>query len=83
MEDKQVPRTSGAFWAWVPATLLGSMLAGLGIMAYIAVDDPTFALEPDYYDKAVHWDRGQTLLRASEASGLPLVLMVNKPLSMS
>lgn len=61
---------SKSLWAWVPAGLLGSMLAGLGVMTYMATDDPHFALEPNYYDKAVHWDRAQRDQRASEASGL-------------
>jgi nitrogen fixation protein FixH len=50
------------------------MLIGLGSMAYVAIDDPHFALEPDYYDKAVHWDRGQAEARASQALGLKLTL---------
>lgn len=47
----------GRFWAWVPAGLLGSMLLGLGTMAFIASIDPGFALERDYYRKAVGYDR--------------------------
>jgi nitrogen fixation protein FixH len=65
--------TSGAgtsVWAWVPAGLLASMLCGLGLLAYIATDDPHFALEPDYYDKAVHWDRSQSEARESDSSGI-------------
>jgi nitrogen fixation protein FixH len=52
--------------------LLGIMLLGLGSMAYIAADDPGFALEPNYYDKAVHWDRAQAEARASRALGYRL-----------
>jgi hypothetical protein len=33
------------------------MLAGLGVMASIATRDPGFALERDYYQKAVTYDR--------------------------
>jgi nitrogen fixation protein FixH len=50
------------------------MLVGLGTLAYVAIDDPSFALEPDYYDKAVHWDETQAEARASEALGLKLEL---------
>jgi hypothetical protein len=50
---------AGTFWAWFPVVLIVSMLAGLGTMAYIAVDDPGFAVEKDYYQKAVHWDQTQ------------------------
>jgi len=44
-------------WPWVPAGLLTCMLAGLGTMAVIATRDPGFALERDYYEKAVAYDR--------------------------
>lgn len=43
-------------WPWVPAALLTCMLAGLGTMAAIAMRDPGFALERDYYQKAVAYD---------------------------
>lgn len=50
-------RLGARFWAWVPAGLLGVMLVGLGSLATIAADDPGFALERDYYQKAVAFDR--------------------------
>jgi hypothetical protein len=63
-----------SLWAYVPALLLGSMFIGLGSMAYVAVHDPHFALEPNYYDKAVHWDDGLAEERASRDLGLTLAL---------
>jgi nitrogen fixation protein FixH len=75
MTQQHTVASSGTFWAWVPATLLGAMLLGLGTMAYIAIDDPSFALEPNYYDKAVHWDRSQAEARSSQALGLRLSLL--------
>jgi hypothetical protein len=47
----------GTLWAYVPVVLLVSMLGGLGLLTSIAVDDPAFAIEKDYYQKAVLWDR--------------------------
>jgi nitrogen fixation protein FixH len=64
----------GAVWACVPALLLGGMLLGLGVLAYIATDDPHFALEANYYDKAVRWDDTQREARDSAALGLQLAL---------
>jgi hypothetical protein len=78
-ELKSSTQPRGSAWAWVPVALLGSMLLGLGTLAYIATDDPHFALEPNYYDKAVHWDRTQAQACESEALGLRLTLL--KPLS--
>lgn len=65
---------AGRFWAWLPAGLLGTMFVGLGTLAYVAIDDPNFALEPNYYDKAVHWDKTQTEARQSNLLGLKLEL---------
>ena len=49
--------TLGArIWPWVPVGLLGTMLSGLSTMALIATNDPGFALERDYYKKAVGYD---------------------------
>jgi hypothetical protein len=70
----ETPSNAGRFWAWVPAGLLGTMLVGLGTLAYVAIDDPHFALEANYYDKAVHWDQSQTEARESDALGLKLEL---------
>lgn len=67
-------RASGTFWAWVPALLLGSMLSGLGTLAYIALDDPHFALEPNYYDKAVHWDSARAAAQRSRETGFSVEL---------
>ena len=53
-------------WPWVPAALLTCMLAGLGTMALIATHDPGFALERDYYTKAVAYD-GVIAQRAENA----------------
>lgn len=44
-------------WALVPVALLSAMLLGLGWMAALASNDPGFALERDYYAKAIRWDQ--------------------------
>ena len=72
--------SKGSLWAWFPAALLGTMFVGLGSMAYVAVNDPGFALEPNYYDKAVHWDQSQAEVQASQKLGLQTKL--SKPLLM-
>ena len=59
-QDKRERSTpAGTFWASVPVILIVSMFVGLGTMAYIAVNDPSFAVEKDYYKKAVNWDETQ------------------------
>lgn len=59
---------TSSLWAFAPAVLLTSMVGGLGTMAYIASSDPSFAVERDYYKKAVHWDEQ----RAQESLNLKL-----------
>jgi len=56
-QEKPASRQPGSYWAFVPAGLLAAMLVGLLTMAMIAADDPSFAVESDYYKKAVAWDR--------------------------
>ena len=53
------PRRFRLPWALVPVFLLLASALGVGGMAIVAVHDPNFATEPDYYQKAVHWDRTQ------------------------
>ena len=46
-------------WYWpvgVVALLVGGAGANIGLMI-VANRDPSFAVEPDYYRKAVEWDR--------------------------
>jgi hypothetical protein len=44
------------YWKWAPVVLLGSLLSGLASMIVIASNDPSFAVEPQYYEKALAWD---------------------------
>ena len=46
-------------WMLLPWALLGTGLVGWGFMASLAVRDPGFSLERDYYRKATAWDAEQ------------------------
>ncbi|MFO7181157.1 MAG: FixH family protein [Pseudomonadota bacterium] len=61
-----VRRARPNLWPFVPAILLTLVLAGLGTMAAIAIRDPGFALEPNYYQKALAYD-GEIEQRAKNA----------------
>jgi hypothetical protein len=67
-----VSTRAGRIWAYVPVALLVTMFGSLSALAYVAIDDPNFALEPDYYAKAVHWEQSQAQLRENEALGFAL-----------
>ena len=61
-------------WPWVPVVLLTSMVGGLLYMAKIATDDPGFAVEQDYYQKAVAWDDHQAQSAENTRLGWNLTL---------
>jgi nitrogen fixation protein FixH len=56
-------------WALVPVALLLSSALGMGWMAMVAVRDPHFATEPDYYQKAIGWDRTQEQAATNQRLG--------------
>jgi nitrogen fixation protein FixH len=47
---------SGLGWPIGVATILAATVAANVVVMRIASDDPSFAVEPDYYRKAVHFD---------------------------
>jgi nitrogen fixation protein FixH len=64
----------GRFWAWLPALLLVSLLGTQLVVLQCVLADPGFALESDYYRKAVAWDEQRALQRQSQALGWQLRL---------
>lgn len=44
------------FWPGLVVALISISLCFAGVTAFVAVSDPSFAVEPDYYDKALRWD---------------------------
>ncbi len=63
--------------AWFPYMLVAFLLISMGGNIYMvarAATDPSFAVEPDYYRKAVDWDRRQAQQAASDALGWTIVL---------
>ncbi|HEY2410078.1 MAG TPA: FixH family protein [Polyangiaceae bacterium] len=74
VSPESTSRRSGLSWAWAPVILLGSMVSGLLFMMHIALDDPTFAVESNYYAKAVAWDGTQAQLAENRRLGFRLSL---------
>ena len=72
-------RTSrGTFWALVPVVLLVSSTTGIGVLSSIAAHDPGFALEQNYYQRAVHWDDAQAEAARNAQLGYHLALDVGE-----
>jgi nitrogen fixation protein FixH len=59
-------------WPFVPVLMLIAMVGGLLVLARIASHDPSFAVEPDYYAKAVAWDAEREQQRQNERLGWKL-----------
>lgn len=62
----------GGYWPWLLGGLLGGGVLMNLAMVMTAADDPSFAIEEDYYQKAVNWDEHRKALRESKALGWKL-----------
>ena len=60
---------TGRGWPIAVAVILGATVALNLWVARLAGSDPSFAIEPDYYQKALHWDDEMAQQRANEALG--------------
>lgn len=65
-------------WALVPVALLGTMVTGLLLMLRVAVDDPHFALEPEYYEQALRWDSSRAQLATNERLAWQVDLQIER-----
>ncbi len=52
----------------ITAVLVGQVVFGIW-MSHVANDDPHFAVEPNYYAKAINWDATMAQSRADKALG--------------
>jgi nitrogen fixation protein FixH len=54
---------------WVPVGLLTMSVTIGGIMVYFATNDPSFAVEEDYYQKGLNWDQTMAQKRVNQELG--------------
>ena len=54
-ERDRAPK-GGRAWIAGVVLILGTTVAANFYVMHLAGDDPSFAIEPDYYDRALHWD---------------------------
>lgn len=59
----------GSLWPIGIALVLGLTVAANAALYYVAGDDPSFAVEPDYYAKAIAWDSTMAQTRRNQALG--------------
>ena len=65
---------NGLWFPYLLVAILVGSVAGNIYMVTTAANDPAFAIEPDYYQKAVDWDRLQAEKAASDALGWHVVV---------
>jgi nitrogen fixation protein FixH len=53
------------FWVGLILALLGGQILLMLVMTYMATADASFAIEPDYYQKGIHWDAEAAQQRAN------------------
>lgn len=62
-------RSAPYFWIGLVVTLLGLQVI-LGFFALtLATGDPSVAVVPDYYERALHWDESEALKKSSQTLG--------------
>jgi len=69
-------RKRGWFW---PGLIVGFLLFQVGLCAigvYLATSSQSFAVESDYYNKALHWDESAAEQQSSNALGWQTALFV-------
>jgi nitrogen fixation protein FixH len=59
----------GAWWPIGIATILGATVAGNVWLAVVAGSDPSFSIEPNYYQKAIAWDSTMAQARENQRLG--------------
>ncbi len=59
----------GTGWPIAMGVILASTVGVNLWVAHLANSDPSVAVEPDYYDKAIHWDDHMAQVRQNEALG--------------
>ncbi len=66
------------FWASVPAIILVGLIGTQVIVLSRVLSDPSFAVEEDYYQKAVEWDERQAVQRAAEELGFDFEVTLSR-----
>jgi nitrogen fixation protein FixH len=56
-------------WAWFPVGLLGLLVTVQVVLFKLSSGDDSFAIEPEYYQKAVNWDARAREREISERLG--------------
>jgi hypothetical protein len=82
-EPETIPARPSRPRIWIlPAMVFGLMGLQVALCAagiYAATNNKSFAVEHDYYSKAVTWDQQQAILKASAALGWNVTMTIGTP----
>lgn len=65
----------GKYWPWIIFLFLAGGVAANISMLIIAINDPSFAIEENYYQKAVEWDKKMAQDRLNKRLGWSLAFV--------
>jgi hypothetical protein len=66
----------GTLWPWIIGGALALHVVGSMVMVYIATSNDSYAVEPDYYAKALAWDERRAQEQVNLALGWTLDFVV-------
>ena len=66
----------GSLWPWIIAGALAVHVVGSLVVVFVATSNPSYAVEEDYYQKALHWNDKRAQDRTNEELGWSLNLTV-------
>jgi hypothetical protein len=66
----------GSLWPWIVGGALALHVVGSMVMVYIATSNDSYAVEPDYYAKALAWDERRAQEQTNAELGWTLDFVV-------
>lgn len=72
----EMSRPRGWIWPVVIIGLLGLNMAVVAITVIVATSDPSVAVEPDYYQKALAWDADRDVRRDPGEDGIDVSIQL-------
>ncbi len=66
----------GSLWPWIIAGALAIHVVASLVVVFVATSNPSYAVEEDYYQKALHWNDKRAQDRTNEELGWILNLIV-------
>ena len=66
----------GSLWPWIIAGALALHVIASLVVVFVATSNPSYAVEEDYYQKALHWNDKRAQDRTNEELGWILNLTV-------